>query len=305
MGSLVQFIVMIRFLSLFCLFIFISPAYAQEETKADAKTPIADFSKSKHTKSGRIDKIVDALTILLKDGTIVRLASMDIPDFHIWENAPISDEALKLLQEKLPERTEVMLYQTRNAKKGRVNRLNHQLAHVVTKKDKLWIQGLLLNHGLARVYTIPSNTDMLEQMYRVEQDARKNKRGLWNEKSEYLALTPEQANNHIGDFVIVEGTVKKTASIRNTIYLNFGKDWKTDFTIMLTPTLRKKFAHKGINVLSLAGQSVRVRGWLREYNGALIELKDSAHLQLLQNSNEKPNLATSPPIKAKRINGSE
>lgn len=281
-SALVQFIVMIKFLSFICLFlILLSPAYAEEETKNNIKIPTVDFSKFKHTKSGRIDKIIDGLTILLKDGTIVRLVSIDLPDFHIWDHAPYSDTALKLLQDILPERTEVMLYQTRNRKKGRVNRMNHQLAHVVIKKDKLWVQGVYLTKGLARVYTPPNNTDMLTQMYKAEQSARKSKLGIWADESEHLIITTEQTDKRIGDFTIVEGTIQKTASVRNKIYLNFGKDWKTDFTIMITPALRKKFAHEGINVLALAQTPVRVRGWLREYNGALIELEDISHLEIL------------------------
>lgn len=286
---------MIRFLSLLYLLLIIQPAYAQEEQKFDALAPKANFSELKHTQSGKIDKVIDGLTILLKDGTIVRLSAVDIPDFHIWEGAPYAEAAFKLLQEKLPERTEIMLYQTRNPKKGRLNRMNQELAHVVIKKDAVWLQGLYLANGLARVYTTPNNTDMLEQMYAAEQKARSEKRGIWSKESEYLVVNPDNAKDHMGEFVVIEGTVQKAASVRNNIYLNFGKDRKTDFTILVSPALRKKFSHKGINALALTQKPVRARGWLREYNGPLIELEDINHLELidpapLPNAAETPNL---------------
>jgi len=262
------------------------PAYGQEIQKeaepTDVKQPIADFSKLKHTKSGRIDKIIDGLTFILKDGTIVRLASLDIPDFHIASEAPYVEAAMALLKDKLPERTEVMLYQTRDAKKGRVNRMNHQLAHVAIKKDKIWIQGEFLRHGLARVYTAPNKTEMLAQMYEVEVAARNKKLGLWEEESLYTVLSHDQADDKIGKFVIIEGEVKKVASVRNQLYLNFGDNWKTDFTIQVSTGLRKKFAREGVDLMGIGQQKIRVRGFLREYNGPLIELEDTAHLEVLR-----------------------
>lgn len=297
-AAIVHFVVMIRFLSFFIIISLLSTpshAYAQEEQKFDsaetAPTPKADFSELKHTKSGRIDKVIDGLTLLLKDGTIVRLAALDIPDFHIWENADYSEKSLKLLQKTLPEQTEVMLYQTRNPKKGRTTRMEHELAQVVLKKDDVWLQGLLLKDGLARVYTTPDNDALLDQMLKIEQNARKSKIGIWADDSEFKILTPDETADHMGDLVIVEGVIQDIASIRNNLYLNFGKDWKKDFTVMINPNLRKKFAHDGAELMGLNHKTIRVRGYLREYNGPLIELEDSAHLEILQNDTEKPNLA--------------
>lgn len=276
---------MIRLLSfLFILFLPFA-AYAEEEPKP-LEIPAGDFSALKHTKSGRIDKIVDGLTIILKDKTIIRLSSLDIPDFHIWRDAPYSEAALELLEKTLPEGTEVMVYQTRMAKKGRLNRMKHELGHIVTKKDPVWIQGLLLTHGLSRVQIAPNAPEMVNQLLEIEQEARKEKRGIWEEKSEYLILTPETANEAMGEFALVEGTVKKTASVRNNVYLNFGDNWKNDFTIMISPALRKELAHRGIDPLGMANKPLRIRGWVREYNGPMIELENAEHLEYPLESTE-------------------
>ncbi len=288
-----------RLLSILFICLFISPSFVFAEEKKDTVTiqiPKGDFKALKHTKSGRIDKVIDALTILLKNGKIIRLASIDIPDFHIWRDAPYSEAALELLQKTLPEGTEVMIYQTRMAKKGRITRMKHELAHIVTKKSPIWVQGMLLAHGLARVQITSGSSEMAEQMLKAEQTSRTAKQGLWTDESEYPVLTPENAGDAMKEFAIVEGIVQKTASVRNNIYLNFGKNWKTDFTIMISPAMRKKLAHKGVNPLGMAHQRVRVRGWIREYNGALIELEDTMHLEYplpkiqLQESEEKSNL---------------
>lgn len=241
--------------------------------------PTGQFDDLKHTASGRVDKVIDGLTLLLKDKKIIRLASLDIPDFNNQRDAPYALAALKLLEETYPEGTEVMLYQTRMAKKGRVNRLNHELSHIVTKKDRIWAQGLLLSHGLARVYTAPDAPEMNAQMLTTEAKARTEKQGMWEEGGVYAVLTPDTANSAMGQLAIVEGVVQKTATIKNNVYLNFGENWKTDFTVMITPDLRKKLAHNGIDPLSLSQKKIRVRGYVREYNGALIELEAAEHLE--------------------------
>jgi len=234
----------------------------------------------KRIKSGRIDKLIDPLTILLKDGSIIRLASIDIPQNN---NEDLAVEALSYLNKLLPEKTEIIIYQTRDAKSGRVNRMNHQLSHLVTKDKNIWIQGSLLSEGLARYYTAPDHDELLQDMQAAEETAIKSKKKLWAEDSQYSLKTAEDLEDQIGEFVVIEDTIQKVANIKNNAFLNFGNDWKTDFTVMLTSDKRRKLSQNGLNPQMLAKQKIRVRGWLREYNGPLIELEDISHLQIITN----------------------
>jgi micrococcal nuclease len=61
----------------------------------------------------------------------------------------------------------------------------------------------------------------------------KDKAGIWENYSK--VLPPEEAEAHEGSFQIVEGRIESAALKQNRIYLNFGKDWKTDFTISIAP----------------------------------------------------------------------
>ncbi|MEM7618594.1 MAG: thermonuclease family protein [Pseudomonadota bacterium] len=239
----------------------------------------------KHTKTVRIDKIIDPLTIILKDETVIRLASIDIPND---KNSDWNIQALAYLNEMLPERTEVMLYQTRNAKSGRVNRMNHQLAHLIIKDKNIWVQGSLLNEGFARIYTAPNQDELLDDMRAAENKAIDEQKNIWGKATPFAIKTPENLDDLIGEFVVVEGTVQKVANIKNNAYLNFGKDWKTDFTVMLTSDNRRELSKNGLNAQMLAHKPVRIRGWLREYNGPLIELEDISHLQILPNPSNLP-----------------
>lgn len=267
-----------RFIIVFTLFyLWFTPVSAQES--------LPDFSSLKHTKSGRVDKVIDALTILLKDGTIVRLSAIDVPDKHL-NDALFAPVAMTYLQQQLPNGTEVKLYQSRMAKKGRVNRMGHSLAQIVTKprpseeQEPLWLQAEMLKQGFARVQFIPEQEDLAEELYAAENIAIKDNIGLWNSDSVLRIKSPDDVG--VGDYEVVEGTVLKAASMRNNLFLNFGKDWKTDFTVMVSTSLRKKMAHRGLDPQSLSGQKVRVRGWVRDYNGPLIELDTPVHLQIIE-----------------------
>ena len=251
---------------------------------------ITTSKELKHTYSGRIDKIIDEKTILLNNGKIIRLVGIDIPTSPPYPDNDTSLKSLMFLKEALPEGTEVMIYQTRMAKKGRVNRMGHDLGHIITKKTKnsppIWVQGELISNGLARVYTSSSNPELAKEMLELEDTARKNKKGIWQQKdgedNGLGVLTPDTANNGLGKFSIIEGNVAKVASVKNNLYLNFGENWKTDFTIMISPAMRKKFAHNGVDLMGLPGKKIRVRGFVREYNGPLIELEDPTHLEILK-----------------------
>jgi hypothetical protein len=45
------------------------------------------------------------------------------------------------------------------------------------------------------------------------------------------------------------------------IYLNFDKDWRKDFTVLIERKDGEAFKAAGIDPLALAGKKFRVRGW--------------------------------------------
>jgi endonuclease YncB( thermonuclease family) len=274
-----------RFFLFILLLLSPSLAIAQD---SDPFSFITSSKELKHTYSGKIDKVIDGQTLLLTNDKIVRLVGLDIPAFQQSPDFDFSLKAKMLLTEMLPKGTDVMIYQTRMAKKGRVNRMGHDLGHILTKESKdkppQWLQGVLLAKGLARVYTSSSNPELAQEMLSLEHKAISAKTGLWSDDSPFKMLSPDTAKQGMGNFTIVEGAVTKTATVKNTLYLNFGQDWKTDFTIMISSSLRKELARRPLDLMNLGGKTVRVRGWLRDYNGPLIELEDAGHLEILTTS---------------------
>jgi hypothetical protein len=82
-------------------------------------------------------------------------------------------------------------------------------------------------------------------------------------------------------FQIVEGRVEDVAESRGRIYLNFGEDWRTDFTATVAPSDRDSFSGSGIQLPDLEGRAIRVRGWLERRNGPMIDVTHPEQIELV------------------------
>jgi micrococcal nuclease len=85
----------------------------------------------------------------------------------------------------------------------------------------------------------------------------------------------------VGSFQLVEGRVIDVATVRNRTYLNFGADWRRDFTISIAPKDRRRFRKSGVDPMSYKGQRIRVRGWLKSYNGSMIDVTHPEQFEIL------------------------
>jgi hypothetical protein len=85
----------------------------------------------------------------------------------------------------------------------------------------------------------------------------------------------------IDRFALVEGRVREVARVRGRGFLNFGADWKTDFTIVIAPKDMKRFEADGVAPEDYAGRRVRVHGWLRSYNGPMIDVTHPEQIEVL------------------------
>jgi endonuclease YncB( thermonuclease family) len=194
------------------------------------------------------------------------------PDFPEWPLAPEAKTAL----EKLLDGRRVMLRfgETRKDRHGRL------LAHL-HGDDGAWIQGAMLRAGMARVYTFADNRALALEMYALEAEARAAQRGIWGHPY-YAVRTPEAAAEDIGTFQLVEGRVLDTARVRERVFLNFGHDWRTDFTVAIPTKALAGFRAAGLDPQTLKGKRIRVRGWLKSENGPMIEVSHPEPIEVLQ-----------------------
>jgi micrococcal nuclease len=226
-------------------------------------------------------RIVDGDTLVLRDGREVRLVGIQAPKLPLgrvgFKKWPLADEAKSALDRLAQGRRLNLLFGgARGDRHGRV------LAHLVRADDGAWIQGALLEMGLARVYSFRDNRAGVAEMLRLERRARAAKRGIWGHP--FYAVVPHQrAGRYIGTFQLVEGRVLKTAVVRRWAYVNFGADYRKDFTVSIRRRDLRPFRKAwGRELKKLEGKAVRVRGWLRLFNGPMIEATHAEQIEVLQ-----------------------
>jgi hypothetical protein len=64
--------------------------------------------------------------------------------------------------------------------------------------------------------------------------------------------------------------------------LNFGANWRTDFTISLAPKVARLFRREGIEPVAMQGKRIRVRGWLKSFNGPMISATHPEQIEVLE-----------------------
>ncbi len=145
-----------------------------------------------------------------------------------------------------------------------------------------WLQIAMLRQGLARAYFTPDEPDCADALYAAEQQARAARAGIWADPANAVR-TPETIRwRDTGTFQIVEGKVVSANVKGARAYLDFGADWKTDFTATIPPDAMKLFAASGIDPSNYAGKTIRVRGWIDEYHGPEIEIAAPGDVEVVK-----------------------
>ncbi|WP_417452554.1 thermonuclease family protein [Kiloniella sp.] len=231
-----------------------------------------------------LDKLVQVTEItadhqlILADGTTVKLAGLLLPTQQDCGRLKV----VCPLVERLSHYLQTILFnqQIYIASSPQYFDRGDRLLAQVKNKEGNWVQKEILEQGLGRIITTTARPTDLVQMLYVENQARQAQRGIWRLRA-FQVLPTNNLNDKTDRFQIIEGTIKKTAEVRGTIYLNFGKDWRTDFTIKLEKNHRVAFANKGKDLLQTAGHKVRIRGWLFWENGPMISLYTPEQLEHL------------------------
>jgi endonuclease YncB( thermonuclease family) len=222
--------------------------------------------------------IIDGDTFVTAQGRHVRLLGINTPE-KASKRRPaeaFADEATDALR-ALVDGKEVRLV-TDSAPTDRYNRL---LAHVYLP-DGTWVNRELVAAGLAHVYTFADNRAHVADLIAAEDAARAEGKGIWSHRRWRIRHSDETFEKRdIGRFFIVQGRVLATATVRGTVYLNFGPDWRTDFTVELPPEAVALFRSEGIDPLSYKGQTVEVRGVVKPVNGFLVTVSHPEQLRVL------------------------
>lgn len=240
-----------------------SPIWAQDNYPACIFLP---------TQSGVVKQITKENNVILTNGQRLTLANIKVAHGINKQELNHSLKGKKIT------------YFSSGPKTDRHNRF---ISHIFTNHNdqQKWLQADLISRGLATVYATAHNKRCFTTLLGMEQKARKEKQGEWkNDKSLrlYEATDVETLNQHPqGNFVIVKGQIHSIGRSSNNTYINFDKNWRSDFTIVIASRLLKRKTLSWPHLKALVGKQVIARGWLDHWNGPMIRIEIPEMLQVI------------------------
>lgn len=203
----------------------------------------------------------DGRTLLLADGRELRLAAIEVTaDSRTALQNLVAGQALRLA--KL------------GADHDRYGRLvAFAFTDPAEQSVQQSVQQALLEAGFALVSARVGDKACAEALLGAEAAARAARRGLWADPNfaPLAAENPERLMTERGRFALVEGRVLSVHASGGTIYVNFGRRWTKDFTVLIRRRLQRSFTAAGLEPEKLQGRRIRVRGWIEQRGGPAIE----------------------------------
>jgi endonuclease YncB( thermonuclease family) len=217
--------------------------------------------------TGKVVAVRDGRTLMLDDGRELRLAGIEAGDSGGALQALIGGQALRL--ERLgPEQ----------------DRYGRLVAFAFAGDAQQSLQQALLTAGQARVSARIGDKACADVLLTAERSAREARRGLWADPN----FAPLRAENltrltaERGHFALVEGKVLSVRESGATIYVNFGRRWTRDFTVTILRRHQRAFAANGVEPKRLEGRKIRVRGWIEQRGGPIVEADAPEQIEIVE-----------------------
>jgi endonuclease YncB( thermonuclease family) len=249
------------------------PAKAEtldEPSLIRALTPLA---------AGTVATVPDGKTLVLTDGTSIRLDGIDAPTPPIGhgldEHFPLADAARETLSE-LAVGQKIAAYG--HAGQDRYGRVVAQ----VLRDDGVWLEAALVANGAVRVQTDPERRDMARALLRHETEAREARRGIWR-TSYYAVRSPDHLDHESGQFVIVEANVATLTEQHGA--LNIALSHGT-LELHIRRAVVRLMPAAGLDPPHLANQPIRLRGWLRWAGHPIIDIDCPEQIELISTERE-------------------
>ena len=134
------------------------------------------------------------------------------------------------------------------------------------REDGLWLEAALVEAGAVRVQP-PLPPDLAADLLAREAEARRKRLGLWQSPL-YGVRTAHELAREGGSYVIVEARIEHAENRHGVIWLDLGDD----ASARLDRPARLLFIAAKRDPLAFAGQSLRLRGWVRWQGHPVLEL---------------------------------
>lgn len=218
-------------------------------------------------------KVIDGDTVEITGGKRVRYIGINAPEMGM----PFYKEATqknKLLVEGKRVNLEICKAEPRD-RYGRV------LAWVYA--DSLLVNAELLKEGLARTFIIPPcGLERADEFKRYQDEAKGKGVGIWTNWEQDI-ISADQAHRFIGHARWVRGKVVETYDSGKAVFLNFGADYRKDFTIVIFREDLIYFERIGIDPRRFyKDKEVLVYGHIKEHNGPEIIVETPWEIEVIK-----------------------
>lgn len=218
-----------------------------------------------------VKRVIDGDTIVVEPDERIRYVGIDTPE----TGEPFSEEAMEF-QKKVVLGSRVRIATCEQEPRDDYGRT---LAFVL--KGNLDVGEQLLRQGLARTLFLGPCGRAVAKRYRtLERGAFLSGLGIWSMQNP-RRVDHRDAARYIGLLMSVTGKVVNVHAGPKAFHLNFGKDFKSDFTAVIFRKDLSRLLEEGLEpVTAYEGQWVEVTGILKEYNGPEILVESADQLVL-------------------------
>ena len=215
-----------------------------------------------------VKKVFDGDSILLSDGREIRYIGIDAPETGGNRPAEYGGAEAADANENLIDSEEVSLEFDAEP----TDSYGRTLAYVYVGEDMVNLT--LVRSGVALAVPYPPNLRHWKDLEAAMDEARRAKRGLWADPDRWM-VRADDAAEYIGESKTVVGRVISTGEIGAGIFLNFGPDYKTDFTAFIPRDDLAYFSGAGVTNPAdyYRGKTLEVTGSIYKKNGPSVTVR--------------------------------
>jgi len=212
-------------------------------------------------------RVVDGDTIHLQDGRKVRLIGINTPEIgrHGQASEAFAQQASNRLKHLLAKQKKIAL----SYDKDKYDNYQRLLAYV-NLADGRSVQQIILAQGLAHSWVVPPNDERIACYRSIEKTARDAHLGIWT-LAENRWFSARDLPPKSRGLRFVRGFVQSYSESRKSIYL------KLTARLSIRMSKKDKPFFADIDLRSLVGKSVNVRGWVSTYKARQSIYIRSAH----------------------------
>ena len=160
------------------------------------------------------------------------------------------------------------------------DRYGRLVVNVFAGADQRWLQLELVRKGLVTVNPQGEDMNCIDELLVAEATARSKKVGIWQIPEIAMLSDDVNWNKRVQSYQLVEGNILSVGKTNSRFYLNFGDNWNEDFTVIVAKSNFKRFKKAYGDLKQLAGKKVRIRGWMIQNRGPMIEMYHPGQIEI-------------------------